>query len=296
MTSKAQIIDGKQLAEEFLGELRDQVSHLTKLGVTPSLAVVQVGQNPASQIYVRMKTRKAEELGITSETVLLPADTSSSDLLQVVERLNQDESVHGILVQLPLPEQIEERSIIEALDPDKDVDGFHPRNRGRLMAGEDTFVPCTPLGVQKMLIRSGFDPAGKHVVIVGRSLIVGKPLAILLTQKGRGANATVTLCHTGTRNLDVFTRQADILIAAAGKPKMIAGNMLNPDAVVIDVGVNRIPDPTSEKGYRLVGDVDFESAKTRVKAISPVPGGVGPMTIAMLMHNTVKAAKNQMRQ
>jgi len=296
VTPVAQVIDGRRIADDILAELAGDVAALKQSGVTPSLSVVLVGENPASQIYVRMKTRKASELGLKSDTVTLPQNTSQEMLLQVIERLNRDKSVHAILVQLPLPPRIAESEIINAIDPDKDVDGFHPRNRGLLIAAEDTFVPCTPLGVQELLVRSGFEPAGKHVVIVGRSLIVGKPLALILAQKGRGGNATVTLCHTGTQDLASFTRQADILIAAAGQPEMIRGNMLKADAVVIDVGVNRISDPNSEKGYRLVGDVDFESAKKRVQAITPVPGGVGPMTIAMLMHNTVKAARNQMRQ
>ena len=212
--------------------------------------------------------------------------------MELIQRLNQDRKVHGILVQLPLPEQIDEDAVIHSISPDKDVDGFHPVNRGKLAVGEDTFVPCTPLGIQEMLVRSGFDPGGKHVVIVGRSKIVGMPLATMLAQKKAGANATVTVCHTGTRDIAQFTRQADILIAAVGRPEVITGDMVKRDAVVIDVGVNRVEAPGTEKGYRIVGDVEFESVSQHAAAISPVPGGVGPMTIAMLLHNTVKSAKN----
>ncbi len=292
----AEIIDGKKIADEILAELRQDIDLLRGAGLLPSLSVVLVGDDPASEIYVRMKTRKAAEIGIKSQTISLSAATAQQELLSLIASLNSDARVHGILVQLPLTDKIEEEAVLNAISPEKDVDGFHPLNRGRLVAGEDTFVPCTPFGVQQMLLRSGYDPAGRHVVIVGRSLIVGRPLATLLTQKRRGGNATVTVCHTGTPDLALHTRQADILIAAAGRPEIIQGNMLREGAVVIDVGVNRIPDAGSSKGYRIAGDVHFESAQKRARAISPVPGGVGPMTIAMLMVNTVKAAKKQMRQ
>lgn len=288
----AKIINGKEIANEIKNSLRDRIKTLKDAGIVPGLAMVLVGENAASQVYVRMKRRACEELGIHSPTLNLPADVPQTKLLNVIDELNKDKLVHGILVQLPLPKHIDEQRVLHAVSPEKDVDGFHPVNRGKLIMGEGTFVPCTPLGIQEMLIRSGYDPAGKHVVIVGRSKIVGLPLAILLLQKREGANATVTVCHTGTENLGQITRQGDILIAAMGRPEVIKGDMVKPGAVVIDVGVNRVEDPSSEKGYRLVGDVEFESAYQRAKAISPVPGGVGPMTIAMLMYNTVKAASN----
>lgn len=286
----ARIIDGKKIADQILSELKAEITRLINLGCKPGLTVVLVGENPASQVYVRMKTRRAAELGIESRTKLLPAETSERELLEVIERLNADNSVHGILVQLPLPSQIDENKVIHAITPDKDVDGFHPVNRGRLLVGEDTLAPCTPLGIHELLRRSGYELPGKHVVIVGRSKIVGLPLATMLVQKLPTANATVTMCHTGTTDLAHFTRQADILIAAAGKPEVVNESMIKDDVVVIDVGVNRVDDPNAEKGYRLVGDVKFDTVSKKAAAITPVPGGVGPMTIAMLMHNTVKAA------
>lgn len=289
---EAQVIDGKKIAAEIKISLREKIQSLADSGIVPGLTVVLVGENPASQIYVRMKTKACAELGINSPTINLSSDISQTRLLNILEDLNRDNSVHGILVQLPLPNHIDEQVIITAISPEKDVDGFHPVNRGKLILGEDTFVPCTPFGIQEMLVRSGYDPYGKHVVIVGRSKIVGLPLATLLMQKKAGANATVTVCHTGTDDLGKFTKQADILIAAMGRPEIIKGDMVKPGAVVIDVGVNRVDDPNSEKGYRIVGDVEFDSAYQRAKAISPVPGGVGPMTIAMLLYNTVKAASN----
>ncbi|MFQ5650169.1 MAG: bifunctional methylenetetrahydrofolate dehydrogenase/methenyltetrahydrofolate cyclohydrolase FolD [bacterium] len=288
----AKIIDGKRIAQDIKAELEQRIDALMSRGCQPGLSVVLVGENPASEIYVRMKTRTAAELGIRSNTIKLPAEASERELLQVVEQLNDDEAVHGILVQLPLPPQIDENHVIHAIVPHKDVDGFHPVNRGKLLVGEETLVPCTPLGIQELLLRSNHDPAGKHVVIVGRSRIVGLPLANMLVQKRKGANATVTVCHTGTRELGDFTRQADILIAAVGKPEVINGSMIKVGAVVVDVGVNRVDDPGSEKGYRVVGDVEFDSAAEKAAAITPVPGGVGPMTIAMLMHNTVKCASS----
>ncbi|MFQ5706175.1 MAG: bifunctional methylenetetrahydrofolate dehydrogenase/methenyltetrahydrofolate cyclohydrolase FolD [bacterium] len=286
----AQIIDGKKIAEEVKNSLRVRIGHLQEMGVTPGLTVVLVGENPASEIYVRMKTRACADLGIHSPTIRLPSSTSQEQLLARLSGLNQDDSVHGILVQLPLPEQIDEQEVIQSIAPEKDVDGFHPVNRGKLVMGEETLVPCTPLGIREMLVRSGFAPDGKHVVIVGRSKIVGLPLATLLVQKKPHANATVTICHTGTKDLAAYTRQADILIAALGRPKAITAEMIKPGAVVVDVGVNRVSDPSNEKGYRIVGDVEFETAVHKAKAISPVPGGVGPMTIAMLLQNTVEAA------
>lgn len=293
----AVIIDGKRIAEDVKNELRGEIDKLKARGCVPGLSVILVGENPASEIYVRMKTKAAAALGIKSETITLPAGISERELLDQIDLLNRNHSVHGILVQLPLPGHIEENGVISTVAPEKDVDGFHPVNRGKLMVGEDTLVPCTPLGVQVMLTKSGHDPAGKHVVIVGRSKIVGLPLATMLVQKTSGGNATVTVCHTRTRDLAAFTTRADILIAAVGKPEVIDGSMIKHGAVVIDVGVNRVEDSDSEKGYRITGDVEFASVEKKAAAISPVPGGVGPMTIAMLMHNTVKAAKNlSMRQ
>ena len=292
----AKIIDGKKIAQDVRNELRGRIDHLVSAGRRPKLTVVLVGENPASQIYVRMKTRAADELGIAADTIRLPASTPEQELLALIGRLNHDSSVHGILVQLPLPGQIAESHVIHALAPDKDVDGFHPLNRGKLAVGEDTLLPCTPLGVQELLMRSGYNPSGKNVVIAGRSNIVGLPLATMLAQKKKGANATVTICHTGTGNLSDFTRRADILVAAVGRPEVITGEMVKDGVVVVDVGVNRVDDPAAEKGYRVVGDVEFESVSQRAEAITPVPGGVGPMTIAMLMHNTVKAAESFMRQ
>ncbi|MFQ5823699.1 MAG: bifunctional methylenetetrahydrofolate dehydrogenase/methenyltetrahydrofolate cyclohydrolase FolD [bacterium] len=286
----ATIIDGKKIAEEIKNSLKDKIQKLKHEGIIPKLSVVLVGENPASQIYVRMKTKACQELGIDSPTINLSSEISQTKLLNIIDELNKDDMVHGILVQLPLPKHIDEEMVINSISPVKDVDGFHPFNRGKLIIGEETFVPCTPFGIQKMLVRSGFDPGGQHVVIVGRSKIVGLPLAILLMQKKAGANATVTMCHTGTEDLGKFTKQADILIAAMGRPEVIKGDMVKPGAVVIDVGVNRVEDLNSDKGYRIVGDVEFESACEIAKAISPVPGGVGPMTIAMLIYNTVKAA------
>ncbi len=286
----AEIIDGKKIAQEIREGLAQDIEALRRQGCTPGLSVVLVGDNPASQIYVRMKTRACEELGIRSHTIRLPADIAQAALLARLEALNRDPAVHGILVQLPLPEHISEEAVINAVSPGKDVDGFHPVNRGKLVSGEETFIPCTPYGVQEMLIRSGNPPDRKHVVILGRSKIVGLPLANLLLRKQAGANATVTVCHSGTPDVKALTRQADILVAAIGVPQFVQAEMVKPGAVVIDVGVNRVPDATAEKGYRIVGDVAFGPVSEVAGAISPVPGGVGPMTIAMLMVNTVKAA------
>ncbi|MBM4248192.1 MAG: bifunctional methylenetetrahydrofolate dehydrogenase/methenyltetrahydrofolate cyclohydrolase FolD [Euryarchaeota archaeon] len=287
----AKLILGKDIGNQIREELKTEVEGLKKKGVHPGLAVVLVGEDPASTVYVTNKGQACRDLGIHEETFGLPASTSEAELLALVDRLNADPKFHGILVQLPLPKHIDSNKVLLRMNPDKDVDGFHPMNVGRLMVGEPIFLPCTPAGVQQMLVRSGNDPAGKHVVICGRSNIVGKPMANILIQKAKGANATVTLCHTGTKDMASITRQADILIAAMGVPKAITADMVREGAVVIDVGVNRIPDPSAPKGTRLVGDTDFEAIKEKASAITPVPGGVGPMTITMLMVNTVRAAK-----
>ena len=287
----ATIIDGKQMAEDIRGEVAVGVKALADAtGVTPGLAAVLAGDDPASAIYVRNKRRACEEAGIFSETFELAA-TTQEELLALVAKLNADERFHGILVQLPLPPQISERTVILALDPDKDVDGLHPLNVGLLLQGEPRFVPATPAGVQEMLVRSGNDPSGKSVVVVGRSNIVGKPLAALLMQKAKGANATVTVCHTGTADIGAVTRQADIVVAAMGRPRAITADMVRDGAVVIDVGINRIDDASRKSGTRLVGDVDFDGVSEKASAISPVPGGVGPMTIAMLLKSTLLAAQ-----
>ena len=286
----AQVIDGKLIAAQVLGEVQERVTSLRGRGVEPGLVVVLVGEDPASVSYVRGKMRDATEVGMRSETIRLPAETSQDDLLKLVHSLNEDPSWHGVLVQLPLPSHIDERAIILALQPEKDVDGLHPVNVGRLFRGEAGFVSCTPAGVIQMLLRSGFDPAGKHAVVCGRSNLVGKPLVGLLMQKAVGGNATVTVCHTGTPDLATHTRQADILIAVMGRPGTITADMVREGAVVIDVGVNAIPDASKKTGQRLVGDVDYAAVAEKASAITPVPGGVGPMTRAMLMWNTVLAA------
>lgn len=289
--TEAIIIDGKKIAEEIRRTVKIEADGLrVSKGITPGLAFVLVGDNAASQVYVGSKEKACKEAGFHSVTKVLPATTGEAELLRVIRALNEDPGIHGILVQLPLPSQLEEHKVIEAIDPAKDVDGFHPFNVGRLVAGRKTFRPCTPAGIQELLIRSGHDPAGKHVVVVGRSNIVGKPIANMLLQKELGANAIVTIAHTGARDLGAYTRTADILIAAIGKPRIITGAMLKPGCVVIDVGINRVQDPSAKGGTRLVGDVDFDSAKRVAGAITPVPGGVGPMTIAMLLKNTLQAA------
>lgn len=287
----AKIIDGKAIAAQIREEAKHEVDALKDKGVTPCLAAVLVGDVAASKVYVKNKRQACKKVGMTSVLHTPTADISQSDLLKLIQELNQDQAVHGILVQLPLPEHIDEAAVIEAIDPSKDVDGFHPFNVGRLVIGLDTFRSCTPAGVQEMLLRSGIEVAGQHVVIIGRSNIVGKPMANIVVQKGKGANATVTICHSRTRNLPEITRQADILISALGQPGFVKPGMVKPGAVVIDVGINRIDDPSSDKGYKLVGDVDFGPVSEVASAITPVPGGVGPMTVAMLMANTVKAAK-----
>ncbi len=288
----ARLIDGKALAQRIRAEVAADVAELRLRGVTPGLAVVLVGNDPASAVYVGAKERASREAGMSGDTIRLPASTSQSELLELVERLNRDPSVHGILVQMPLPAQIDPDTVIRHIRPDKDVDGFHPVNVGKLLIGHtDGFVPCTPAGVQRMLVEHGVNTRGAECVVVGRSTIVGKPMAALLMQTGTGADATVTVCHSRTRDLASHTRRADILIVAAGRPRRVTADMVKPGAIVIDVGMNRIADPTTASGTRLVGDVDFDGVRRVASLITPVPGGVGPMTIAMLLHNTVRAAR-----
>jgi len=293
----AQIIDGKKIAEQIKQEIKAETERLKKeRGITPGLAFILVGDNPASQSYVKMKGKGCDEVGFYSVTEQLPHQTSETKLRELIQQFNNDSKIHGILVQLPLPRHINEEKILTAVDYQKDVDGFHPINVGRLVSGLPCLKPCTPLGIQELLLRSGNDPAGKHVVIVGRSNIVGKPIANLLLQKQKGANAVVTIVHTAADDIARFTKQADILIAAMGKAEYITGEMLKPGAVVIDVGINRVDDATAKNGYRIVGDVHFASASHVASAISPVPGGVGPMTIAMLLKNTLQAAQKMFYQ
>ena len=288
----ANILDGKALAEEIRGEVATGVAEMQqKHGVTPGLAAVLVGDDPASVIYVRNKRRACDEVGMVSDTFLMPADSTNEQVLARVQALNDDPRFHGILVQLPMPLQIDERLIIESLDPTKDVDGLHPFNVGKLVQGRADFVPGTPAGIQQILLRNGHDPAGANVVVCGRSDIVGKPMALLLMQRADGANATVTVCHTRTKNLAEITRQADILVAAIGRPSAITADMIKEGAVVIDVGINRVDDASQKRGYRLEGDVDFDAVSEKASAITPVPGGVGPMTIAMLLVNTLTATR-----
>jgi methylenetetrahydrofolate dehydrogenase (NADP+)/methenyltetrahydrofolate cyclohydrolase len=285
------LISGNEISSSIYGELKERIASLKAKGVIPGLAVILVGEDPASQVYVRMKGKKCEELGMNSFTFVLPADTPEKELLKKVDELNNDEKIHGFLVQLPLPKHIDEDKVINAIDPKKDVDGFHPNNVGRMLIGKPLFLPATPAGIQQMLVRSGVETSGKHVVIVGRSNIVGKPMAAMLVQKGNGADGTVTVVHSRTKDIASYTKTADILIVAIGKAGFITKDMVKNGAVVIDVGTNRVEDRTSEKGSRLTGDVDFENVKEITSAITPVPGGVGPMTICMLMSNTVKAAE-----
>lgn len=287
----AKIIDGKKIAEVIRGELAGDVAALAARGIVPGLAMVLVGDNPASEVYVRGKKKACADLGLASFDHTLPKDTPEADLLGLVDAFNRDARVHGILVQLPLPKHIDESKVLNAILPAKDVDGFHPVNVGKMLIGEPTFLPCTPHGCQQLLLRSGYDPAGKHAVIVGRSNIVGKPLAAILMQKAPGANATVTVCHSRSTDLPGITRQADILVAAIGQPAFITADMVKDGAVVIDVGVNRVADASAPKGYRIVGDVAFDAVSQKAEAITPVPGGVGPMTITMLLTNTIEAAK-----
>jgi methylenetetrahydrofolate dehydrogenase (NADP+) / methenyltetrahydrofolate cyclohydrolase len=286
------LIEGRAIAEKVYAQLRGEIAELKKRGHTPGLAVVLVGDNPASRAYVRSKDKMCRDLGLHSVKLELPADLTQAELLARVHDLNGDPAIHGILVQSPPPKQIDEAAIIRALDPAKDVDGFHPANVAKLALGDQSgFVPCTPLGCQRLLIESGVEIAGAHVVILGRSMIVGKPLALLLMRKGSGGDATVTVVHSRSQHLTEITRSADILVAAIGQPEFVQAEHVRDGAVVIDVGINRVDDPTIERGYRLVGDVAFAEVSEKAAAITPVPGGVGPMTIAMLMANTVRACR-----
>jgi methylenetetrahydrofolate dehydrogenase (NADP+)/methenyltetrahydrofolate cyclohydrolase len=289
---KAELIDGKRIAGEVRAEVAAGVAEMKqRLGIVPRLAVVLVGDDPASAIYVRSKQKAATEAGMVADDHTLPADVTQDELLEQVRQLGEDDSVSGVLVQLPVPDHIDVDAVIAALNPDKDVDGLHPTNVGLLVQGRARFVPATPAGIQQMLLRTGNDPSGKHVVVCGRSEIVGKPISLLLMQKAPGANATVTICHSRTADLGSITRQADILVAAMGQPGIITADMVKEGAVVIDVGTNRIDAPERKRGYRLVGDVDFDAVSEKASAITPVPGGVGPMTIAMLLQNTLLAAQ-----
>jgi len=287
----AQIIDGKQVAADMRAELKEEVAKLKEQGIVPGLGVILVGEDPASQSYVTAKERACEDIGLYSDDNRLPVDTSQADLMALVEKMNQDPKINGILVQLPLPKGLNEAEVLLAIDPAKDVDGFHPMNVGKMVVGEKAFLPCTPHGVIQLLIRSGVKLEGAEVAIVGRSNIVGKPLANMLIQKSATGNATVTVCHTRTKNLAEHTKRADIVIAAAGRPNTVTADMVKDGVVVIDVGVNRVEDATKKRGYRLVGDADFEAIKEKASFITPVPGGVGPMTITMLLYNTVESAK-----
>ena len=288
----AQIIDGKKLAADTRAEIAAGVAALkAEKGITPGLAVILVGDNPASVSYVTAKEKACIEAGMYSREIRLPADTPEQTVIDTVKALNDDPAIHGILVQLPLPKGISEKKVIDAIAAEKDVDGFTPVNVGKMLIGEDCFLPCTPHGIVKLIEVTGMDIQGKHAVVIGRSNIVGKPVAVLLSRKGKSANATVTLCHTGTPDVSVYTKTADIVVVAAGRPNTLTGDMLKPGAVVIDVGVNRIPDATKPKGYRLCGDADYESCAQVASAITPVPGGVGPMTITMLLWNTLESAK-----
>jgi methylenetetrahydrofolate dehydrogenase (NADP+)/methenyltetrahydrofolate cyclohydrolase len=287
----AQIIDGKQVAADMRAELKEKVAQLKDKGVTPGLAVVLVGEDPASKSYVTAKERACEEIGIYSDDNRLPAETTEGDLLALIDKLNKDPKINGILVQLPLPKHIDEDNVLLAIDPAKDVDGFHPVNVGKMVVGQDAYLPCTPHGVIQLLLRSNVKLEGAEVVVVGRSNIVGKPVANMLIQKATTGNATVTVCHTRTKNMAEHVKRADIIIAAAGWPNTITADMVKDGAVVIDVGVNRVEDATKKRGYRLAGDVDFEAVKEKASLITPVPGGVGPMTITMLLYNTVQSAE-----
>lgn len=289
----AKILSGKECAATMREEIRLQVEDLrNKHNVTPGLAVVLIGDDPASVSYVKGKEKACEKAGIMSREYKFDADYKEDALLKLITELNNSNEIDGILVQLPLPKHINEEKVLLAIDPEKDVDGFHPVNLGKMMIGKPRFLPATPHGIQQLLIRNDIEISGKHVVIVGRSNIVGKPLAMILVQKKPGANATVSMCHTGTKNLPDITKQADILVVAAGKPHTVNADMVQQEAVVVDVGVNRIEDKTKKKGFRLIGDVDFEEVSAKASAITPVPGGVGPMTITMLLHNTLQAARN----
>ncbi len=292
--SNTTLINGKEVAEKIREKLKAEVAELTAQGRTPGLAVVLVGEDPASQVYVGSKVKACAELGIYSQKWALPAETTQEELVELIHKLNADPRIHGILVQSPPPPHIDEEAVILNIDPAKDVDGFHPINVAKLvLEDEEGFVPCTPMGCMELLAAYGIPMAGKHAVVIGRSMIVGKPMANLLVSKK--ANATVTIAHSRTQNLAELCRTADILVAAVGRPEMVKADFVKPGAVVLDVGINRIPDETRPRGYRIVGDVDFEAVKEQCSAITPVPGGVGPMTIAMLMANTVKACRQLTR-
>lgn len=286
----AKIIDGKAIAAQVRGEVAEKVSELKAKGITPCLAVILVGENPASVSYVTGKQKALAEVGMKDRSMHLPESTTEEELLKIIDDLNKDSTVHGILVQLPLPKHINEEKVLLAINPEKDVDGFHPMNVGNLVIGKKAFLPCTPHGIIVLLKKMGIETSGKHAVVIGRSNIVGKPVSILLARKE--TNCTVTICHTGTKNMKEMTLQADILIAATGRPHTVTKDMVKPGAVVIDVGVNRIPDDTKKSGFRLIGDSDYNDLLETASAITPVPGGVGPMTIAMLMFNTLEAAEN----
>ena len=287
----AEIIDGRKIADEIRGELRQRVERLKAKGVTPKLVAILVGEDPAALSYLRGIAKGCEAVGILTDTVKLPENVSQEQLEATIAKLNNDPTCHGIILQLPLPKHLNTLRAESAISPDKDVDGTNPINAGKLLLGEETFFPSTPYGVQELLVRSGHSPEGKHVVICGRSNIVGKPLMGILVQKHKGANATVTVCHTGTKNLPAITRQADILVAAMGKAKAITADMVKEGAIVVDVGVNQIEDPANPGKFKLVGDVDFDAVKEKAGAITPVPGGTGPVTSALLVANTVKAAE-----
>jgi methylenetetrahydrofolate dehydrogenase (NADP+) / methenyltetrahydrofolate cyclohydrolase len=287
----AQLIDGIAVSAEIRAELKDRVARLRERGHEPGLAFVIVGEHPASISYVRSKAKACEETGLNNETIQLPDSTTQDELLDLVRKLNADPRWSGMIVQLPLPAHIDPNTVALTIDPDKDADAMHPYNVGRMLIGMAGPKSCTPNGVVELLVRTGNDPSGKHVVIVGRSNIVGKPLAALLVQKAKGANATVTICHTGTSDLSYHTRQADIVVAAAGVPNAITADMVKPGAVVIDVGNNRVPDSSRKSGYRMVGDIDYEPIREVASWVTPVPGGVGPMTVTMLLSNTVAAAE-----
>lgn len=290
----AVVIDGKQVAADVRAEVAKKVADLKTKGITPCLAVILVGENPASVSYVTGKQKALAEVGMSDRSVKLPESTTEEELLKLIDQLNKDDSVHGILVQLPLPKHINEDKVIMAIDPSKDVDGFHPVSVGNLMIGRPGFLPCTPHGIIVMLQKAGIETSGKHAVVIGRSNIVGKPVSILLARKD--VNCTVTMCHTGTKNMAEITRQADILVVASGHPHTLTKDMAKDGAVIIDVGVNRIPDSSKKSGFRLIGDCDFDDLKEKASFITPVPGGVGPMTIAMLMQNTLESAQNRLKK
>lgn len=287
----ATIIDGKQIAADTRAEVAERTAKLKEKGITPCLAVILVGENPASVSYVTGKRKALAECGMEDRSLDLPETTTEAELLDLIAKLNADDSVHGILVQLPLPKHIDEEKVLLAIDPAKDVDGFHPVNVGNMVIGKKAFLPCTPHGIIILLQKMGIETSGKHAVVIGRSNIVGKPVSLLLAR--RDTNCTVTMCHTGTKNMAEIVKQADIIVAASGHPNTVTADMVKDGAVVIDVGVNRIPDATKKSGFRLVGDVDFEAIKEKASFITPVPGGVGPMTIAMLMVNTLESAEGR---